>query len=91
MSQLTMTGDDWTSDSDRDRKAQARAEAERKKAARELESSLTKSVAAMQKFINARYDAGDRKALNVDDNCQRIKEQMGEYASWLDIAYGSKA
>ena len=87
MSQLTMTGDDWTSD--RDRKAQARAVAERKKAAQALEAQLDKSVAAMQKFINACHACGDQKVQNADDGRQRLREQMQEYAHWMAIAYGS--
>ena len=81
MDQITMTGDDWTSD--RDRKAQARAVAERKKAAQVLEAQLDKSVDAMQKFINACYQCGDEKVLYADDGRQLLREQMQEYATYL--------
>ncbi|ABM38626.1 hypothetical protein [Polaromonas naphthalenivorans] len=88
MNQITMTGDDWTSD--RDRKAQAQAIAARKKTAQELTAQLEKSVAAMQKFINACSACGDPKVLNADDGRQRLREQMQEYATYLDTVTWTK-
>ena len=88
MNQITMTGDDWTSD--RDRKAQARAVAEHKKTAQALRVQLEKSVAAMQAFIDASYDCGDKKVLYADDSRQRLREQMQEYALYLDTASWAK-
>lgn len=88
MNQITMTGDDWASD--HDRKVQAKAVAVRKKAAQELIAQLDKSVAAMQKYINACYACGDPKVLNADDSRQRLREQMQEYATYLDTVTWTK-
>lgn len=82
MSQLAMTGDDWISD--RDRKAHARAEVERKKTATALVAQLQKSVEAMNKFISACHQCGDAKVLNRDDGRQLLREQMQEYAFYLE-------
>lgn len=66
MSQLAMTGDDWTSD--RDRRAQARAEAARRKAAVECARKLAAAIDALHAFGLACLDVGDGSQVRRADD-----------------------
>lgn len=89
MTQLAMTGDDWTSE--RDRKAQAKAEAARKKAAQKCAEKLFAATDAIHAYSMACFEVGDASvARRSDDSRVLLAERMREYAAWLDSKYGEK-
>lgn len=90
MTQLTMTGDDWTSD--RDRKAQARAEAARRKAALKCAKELFSAVDALHAYSMACIDVGDSSVIRgADDSRVLLARSMREFATWLEQVYGERA
>lgn len=90
MNQLTMTGDDWTSD--RDRKAQAKAEAARRKAAVECAKKLVAAIDALHAYSRSCREIGDGSEVRgASDGRILLAQNMREYAGWLDSVYGERA
>lgn len=90
MTQLAMTGDDWTSV--RDRKAQARAVAARRKAAVDCAKRLNAAIDALHAFSMACLEVGDGSEVRrADDGRLLLAGGMREYATWLEQVYGERA
>ena len=90
MTQLTMTGDDWTSDPDR--RAQARAEAARKKTALDCARKLDAAIDGLRGFIHACDAVGDASVVrHAADGRLRMIEDLAEYSAYLSMRYGERA
>jgi len=86
MTQLTMTGDDWTSD--RDRRAQARAEAARTKAALDCARRLHAAADALSTYSLACMECRDASApRGADDGRTLLAQSCREFAGWLESVY----
>lgn len=92
MSQLSITGDDWLSESEK--KRAKKAIAVRKKKAILLARKLESASDAMNEYLGACRDCQDGTTVKdgngVDGRVQLIR-QMTEFASYLDMLYGEKA
>lgn len=87
--QVSMTGDDWTSD--RDRRSQAKAEAARKKAAMACAKKLEAAADALHELVMACMDCNDGSRLRGDDDGRvLLQRNMREFAGWLESVYGRK-
>lgn len=91
MTQLMMTGNDWTSD--QDKKSQARAEAARKKAGLACAKKLEAAADALSEFISACNECRDASSEIgggvVDGRTRLIRDNM-EYSCWLASKYSTK-
>jgi len=86
--QLSMAGDDWTSD--RDRKAQARAEAARKKAGQACAKKLEAAADALNAYLSACNECNDvcgNERTSIADGRVRLIADLMEYAGWLEGVY----
>lgn len=86
MQQLTMTGDDWTSE--RERKVRARAEAARKKAALACANKLESASKALNEYLHACNACSDASgSRGADDGRMRLMRDLNEYSGYLTSVY----
>lgn len=89
--QLTMTGQDWTSD--RDRTRQRKAETARRAAGLKAAKALSKAAEAIQAYLEAcrecRDGSGDEK-MGAGDGRRILIGNMSEYMGWLNTRYELK-
>lgn len=89
MNQLSMTGDDWTSD--RDRKAKARADANVKKTAIAAAKKLETAADALNEFLSACLDADHPDTQGAGDGRRTLVSSMMEYSGYLESVYGRRS
>ena len=88
ITQLTMTGGDWTSD--RDRTRQRKAESARRAAGLKAAKALSKAAEAMQTFLEACRecrDGSDDEKMGASDGRRILIDNMTEYMAWLTMRY----
>ena len=86
--QLTMTGEDWTSD--RDRTRQRKAETARRAAGLKADKALSKAAEAIRTYLEACRecrDGSDDEKMGAGDGRRILIDNMTEYASWLNMRY----
>ena len=86
--QISITGDDWTSE--RDRKAQARREAARKKAGLECQRRLEAAAVALHNYVSACNECRDgsgSERMGLSDGRFRLASDCIEYAGFLEGKY----
>lgn len=85
--QVSMTGDDWTSD--RDKKHRAKVEAARKKAALACAKKLEAAADALHEFSMACLECNDASSPRRDDDGRTLLQRnMREYSSYLEGVFG---
>lgn len=84
--QITMTGDDWTSD--RDKRDRARADAAVKKTGLACAVKLERAAEALHDYLIACMDAGHEDRMGAGDGRRRLAEDLTEYAGYLNSVYG---
>jgi hypothetical protein len=86
--QMSMTGEDWTSERDKNR--QKKAEAKRKQTALACAAKLEAGATALRDFLSACNDcrdlSGDEK-LEASDGRRIMIEQLSEYSIFLRWKY----
>ena len=89
--QLTMTGDDWTSD--RDRKKQQKAERVRHAAGIKAAKTLHKAREALHAYLLACrecQDGSDDTIRGISDSRHALMDNLSEYAGFLEFKHQSK-